>query len=164
MGETEKNIARAFKESERDKSILFIDEADSLFINRETAVRSWETSQTNEILTWMENFCGVFICATNRLPEIDSAAMRRFHFKVTFKPMKKDQRLRLYRSFFSFIKQPVTKSLAQRVQQIDGLTPGDMKAVRERMKYQSDIRHSEIISALEEEQNYKGSFSEKIGF
>jgi len=42
VGETEKNIAHAFKEAEDKKAILFIDEADSFFTSRENAYRSWE--------------------------------------------------------------------------------------------------------------------------
>src|SRR5208282_2047221 len=65
LGESEKNIAEAFDEAEQRGAILFLDEADSLFINRESAVRSWEISQTNELLCQMENFSGIMMCATN---------------------------------------------------------------------------------------------------
>lgn len=165
VGETEKNIARAFKEAEAEKAILFIDEADSLFTSRETATRSWETSRTNELLAWMENFMGILICATNHTPEVDTAAMRRFHWKVNFKPMKSEQRLSLYKSFFDFAEKPLSKTLAVRIKNIEGLTPGDMKTVRERVKFKKDISHADIVSALEAEQAYKkGEAVEKIGF
>jgi transitional endoplasmic reticulum ATPase len=34
--------------------MLVIDEADSLLSDRRGAVRSWEVTQVNEMLTWME--------------------------------------------------------------------------------------------------------------
>lgn len=37
VGETKKNIVRAFKEAEYSNSILIFDEADSLFVNRQSA-------------------------------------------------------------------------------------------------------------------------------
>ena len=65
IGEAEKNIARAFREAERDGAILFIDEADSFLFSRESAHRMWEVSQVNEFLCQMENFKGILICATD---------------------------------------------------------------------------------------------------
>jgi len=48
VGGTEKQIAKAFKKSSSDPNkILFIDEADSLFVSRASAERSWMISQTN---------------------------------------------------------------------------------------------------------------------
>ena len=78
VGQTEQNIREAFEEAEKDHAILFIDEADSFFINRQTAIRSWEVSQTNELLTQMENYKGILICCTNLLDNLDNAVLRRF--------------------------------------------------------------------------------------
>jgi SpoVK/Ycf46/Vps4 family AAA+-type ATPase len=165
VGETEKNIADAFREAEAEKAILFIDEADSLFTDRENSRASWETSRTNELLTQMENFTGILICATNQLSEIDGAAMRRFQWKITFKPLKPKKRGDLYTKFFSFIKTPLTADCLNRVRAIEGLTPGDMKAVREQFKGRDGITHEKIIAALEAEQTYKrGVPANAIGF
>jgi len=51
VGGTEKAIAGAFAEAEDSDAILLLDEADSLFLNREHALHSWERWQTNELLT-----------------------------------------------------------------------------------------------------------------
>ena len=67
------NPARAFHEAERSNQVLMIGEADSLFLNRQTATRSWEISETNEILAQMELFKGVFICTTNLLETLKSS-------------------------------------------------------------------------------------------
>ncbi|MBM4386302.1 MAG: ATP-binding protein, partial [Deltaproteobacteria bacterium] len=62
VGETEKRIKDAFEEAERERAMLFIDEADSFFYARERARHSWEVTFTNEFLTRMENHKGILIC------------------------------------------------------------------------------------------------------
>ena len=84
VGNTEKNIARAFREAEKKEAVLVIDEADTFIFSRDTAQRSWETSQVNEFLTNLEECRCFCICTTNRLDDLDSAALRRFSYKVEF--------------------------------------------------------------------------------
>ena len=47
----------------RDTKIF--DEADSFLQDRSRAMRSWEISSVNEMLTWMENHPYPFVCTTN---------------------------------------------------------------------------------------------------
>lgn len=51
VGETEQNIAKAFKEAKDKKALLIFDEADSFLQSRTNAQRSWEITQVNEMLT-----------------------------------------------------------------------------------------------------------------
>ena len=55
VGETEQPITAAFAEARDAGAFLIFDEADSLLGARESAHRSWEVSQVNEMLTWMES-------------------------------------------------------------------------------------------------------------
>ena len=57
VGESEKEIANAFAAARTQGAMLAIDEADSLLADRRGAVRSWEVTQVNEMLTWMETRC-----------------------------------------------------------------------------------------------------------
>ena len=59
VGQTEKNIANAFKEAKNKKAVLVFDEVDSFLQDRSSANRSWEISQVNEMLVQMESFNGV---------------------------------------------------------------------------------------------------------
>ena len=59
VGQTEKNIANAFKEAKNKKAVLVFDEVDSFLQDRSSANRSWEISQVNEMLVGMESFNGV---------------------------------------------------------------------------------------------------------
>lgn len=96
VGETEKNMARLFEQAGREKAILFLDEFDSFLSSRDRHQRSWETSQTNEMLTQIERFGGILFAATNQRDMIDKAAVRRFDFKVEFDWMKPEQALLLF--------------------------------------------------------------------
>ena len=98
VGETEQNLARVFREAEREQAILFLDEGDSFLRDRSLAHHSWEVTQTNELLTQMEHYDGIFILATNRLDNLDPAAMRRFDFHVHFKSLTLEQKWRLFRT------------------------------------------------------------------
>lgn len=166
VGETEKQIARAFHEAEDNDAILFLDEADSLFIDRQTAHRSWETSQTNEVLTQMENFKGILICCTNLLDHLDEAAMRRFAFKIKFLPLTPDGILRLYKQYFDSVKEPLPPDLESRLSSIRNLCPGDIKAVWQRAQFMGgSLRHGELVAELENEVCYKkGKSKIPIGF
>ena len=44
------------------------------------------------MLQGMERFNGIFVCTTNLLDRIDQAALRRFTFKIQFKPLTRAQR------------------------------------------------------------------------
>ncbi|MDL2306861.1 ATP-binding protein [Desulfovibrio sp. OttesenSCG-928-C06] len=101
VGESEQNIAAAFREAEREGAVLLIDEADSFIFSRAGAVRSWESSMVNEFLTALEDFRGFCICTTNRRADMDKAAMRRFAFKVAFDYSGPEQILTLYKTLLA---------------------------------------------------------------
>ena len=84
VGQTEQQIARAFAEAREEGAMLVFDEADSLLAERGLAQRSWEVSQVNEMLTWMERHPLPFCCTTNLPDRLDGAAMRRFLVKARF--------------------------------------------------------------------------------
>nr|HPQ55301.1 AAA family ATPase [Spirochaetota bacterium] len=167
VGETEKKIRRAFREAEKSGSILFVDEADSFFTSRENAQHSWEVSRTNEFLTQMENHRGMLICCTNLLPQMDRAAMRRFNWKMEFLPLKPEQRVALYGRYFRRKGCTITASMKERVRNIEGLTPGDIRSVWNRNRFldAAAFNHHEVIEALEKEVAYRtGSAVLKVGF
>ncbi len=84
VGQSEKNIADAFESAREAQAMLIFDEADSFLFDRREAVRSWEVSQVNEMLTWMEHHPLPFCCTTNMMERFDSASLRRFTFHILF--------------------------------------------------------------------------------
>lgn len=167
VGGTEHNIREAFEEAERDRSILFIDEADSFFINRETASRSWEVTQTNELLTQMENHKGILICCTNMLDQLDHAVVRRFAWKIEFKPLTNEGKLRLYHKYFKTDGEPLSEEDKHRLSAIADLTPGDISAIRDRYSQVSGVYHNDdrhLIENLRQEVEYRKGRRNRIGF
>ncbi len=100
MGGTEQNIACAFAEAREAQAFLVFDEADSLLLERANAVRSWEISQVNEMLTWMEQHPLPFACTTNLADRLDRASLRRFLVKVRFEWLTPAQARLAFRRFF----------------------------------------------------------------
>lgn len=108
-----------------------IDEADSLFIDRQSAVRSWEVLQTNEILAQMENYMGIFICSTNIIETIDSAAMRRFQKKITFTYLNLEARKKLFKSYLLNPEDRFAAETITELEDLNNLTAGDFKNVHQ---------------------------------
>ncbi|MFO7579616.1 MAG: ATP-binding protein, partial [Nitrosomonas halophila] len=81
VGESEKNIAHAFRQAEQEEALLLIDENDSFLLDRVQAQHSWEIS---------------IIASTNFIKGIDWAALRRFDLKVRFDFMKTQQAWALF--------------------------------------------------------------------
>lgn len=65
MGESEQQIAAAFAEARDTGTFLVLDEADSLLGDCRGVRQSWEVSQVNEMLTWMECHPLPFAATTN---------------------------------------------------------------------------------------------------
>jgi transitional endoplasmic reticulum ATPase len=169
VGETEKNIASAFQDAQENNKILFFDEADSFLYPRQDASHSWEKSFTNEILTQLESFRGIVIFATNDIEGLDSASMRRFRFKVEFRPLTPQGVLEIYNTVLSPLI-PVNENTSEdersQLQAIRNLTVGDFAVVRDRHMFmnQNDITHTLLINALTHEASFRDSGKEDIGF
>ena len=148
VGQTEKNIARAFTQARDEKAVLVFDEADSFLRSRKHAVRSWEIAFVNEMLTWMENHPLPFICTTNLMDELDEASLRRFTFKVRYSFLTPGQIAQAFRHFFGV-------SLAKPPPHLTRLSPGDFAVVKSKVDL-LDIRDAaQLIELLECEQTAK---------
>lgn len=168
VGGTEQNIKRVFAEAAAEKTILFLDEVDGIIQTRERAVRSWEVSQVNELLQWMEKFDGVLICATNFVENLDSAVLRRFTFKLTFDYLTDTgKRLFFDRMFRVFGIRGLMAEETGRLLRIPNLTPGDFRTVRQSLYYtRVGITTTRLLDALEAESAMKHDRGSKavIGF
>lgn len=169
VGMSERYIKEAFEEAERDEAILIIDEADTLLFTRERAQRSWEISFTNEFLTQMERFRGILVCTTNRLAEVDSAAMRRFNQKIEFKYLSpKGNTIFFERLLSPLLEQELDEKGKAALISINDLAPGDFRVVRDRFYFETKDKLSAdmMIQALKEESDLKrvNQAAKAIGF
>ncbi len=166
LGESEKNIRKAYMEAQERNAVLFLDEADSLFINRTKAEKSWEISQTNELLCQMENFRGVALYATNFQQNLDQAIVRRLIYKVEFRYLSGTGVVRQFENSFSkLLDQPLNDTQRQKLAKIGNLTPGDFKVARQRFLLGEAFSFDAALTVLLAESKAKldGSGKPKLG-
>jgi SpoVK/Ycf46/Vps4 family AAA+-type ATPase len=99
IGETEKNLGKIFDEAETANSILFFDEADSLFGKRSEVKDSHDRYANIEVgylLQRIEEYEGIAILATNFRRNMDEAFVRRLQFTVDFPLPGEDDRFRMW--------------------------------------------------------------------
>lgn len=158
VGQSEKRIAAAFQEAADQRAMLIIDEADSLLRDRGGARHSWEVSQVNEMLTWMECHPYPFICTTNLMDSLDPATLRRFLFKVKFLPMTPAQISRHFVTLFG-CEAPAS------VLRLDHVAPGDLEVVARKAKVLGIDKSSELARLIAHEIAHKPEARKlKIGF
>ncbi|HEX5738106.1 MAG TPA: ATP-binding protein, partial [Hydrogenophaga sp.] len=168
VGETEQQMAAMFREAESEKAVLLLDEADSFLQDRRGAQRTYEVTEVNEMLQGMERFAGIFICTTNLMDAIDQAALRRFTFKIKFKPLTHEQRERMF--VVEALNGDATRldeTLAARLLKLDQLCPGDFAAVKRQVEILAEaLTPEEFLGQLEAEHRIKPEVREsrKMGF
>ena len=167
VGENEANIAAMFKEASNEKAILFLDEADSFLRDRQGMTKGWEVSQVNELLQQMEQFQGIFICATNLFDQLDKAALRRFVFKIAFDYLTINQRQALFAESINLDADRLESDHQRRLQRLDHLTPGDYATVlRQAAILKQSLSADQLIEQLEKESALKNGqrVQRSIGF
>lgn len=149
VGETERNIAGAFTRASEDRSLLLIDEVDSLLHDRRQAVRSWEVNAVNEFLMQMERFEGLLVATTNLVEHADPAAARRFDLTIRLGFMRPKQVERMFLECCRTLKLgPPTRDQLARVRALEALTPGDFAAVQRRHRFAPLDSPGKFVGAL----------------
>ena len=141
VGATEQHIATAFDEARDTGAFLVLDEAESLLGDWRLAQRSWEVSQVNEMLTWMETHPLPFACMTNFGEHLDLAALRRFVFKVALDYLAPEQVEGAFHAYFDL---SAPASLAG----IASLTPGDYSVEQRKAGLLGRLQEPEALAAM----------------
>lgn len=157
VGETEQQMAAMFREAEAEKAVLLLDEADSFLQDRRGAQRTYEVTEVNEMLQGMERFAGIFICTTNLMDSIDQAALRRFTFKIRFKPLTARQRETMFVvEALGGDASLLSTELAGRLTKLEQLCPGDFAAVKRQVEILAEaLAPEEFLAQLEAEHRIK---------
>ncbi len=101
IGETEKNLEKAFLFAEKNNVVLFFDEADALFGTRseiQDAKDRYANTEVSYLLQRMEAYDGIVIMATNLKGNIDPAFMRRIRFVARFENPDEEMRRAIWES------------------------------------------------------------------
>lgn len=157
VGESERNIAKAFAEAREAGALLIFDEADSLLADRQQASQSWQVSQVNEMLTWMESHPLPFVCTTNFAAHLDAATQRRFTFRIRFDWLRTEQLIPAWRAHFE-------ADPPQGLRAFDRLAPGDFAIVRRRMQVLGETDPTRILAELAREAEGHEGAPRLIGF
>jgi transitional endoplasmic reticulum ATPase len=170
VGQTEMEIAAMFREAADQKAIVFVDEVDGCFQNRDRAHQTWEVTLVNEFLGELERFGGNFVGATNLRDSMDLAVFRRFDFKVGFDYLKPDQAWLLFKTMAKDLQVPMHPSdvweLKARLAHLHHLTPDDF-AVFKRKSLMDERRPAAdaLLTWLEQEVSYKLGLQKRlVGF
>lgn len=168
VGETEQQIAAMFSRAEEERALLLLDEADSFMQSRQGAVRNYEVSEVNEMLQGMERFDGIFICTTNLFDRLDEAALRRFAFKIRFRPLMRAQREQMFIAEALGGNADALKPVWREIlASLDMLTPGDFAVVKQQSLLLGEALEPEaFLAQLRQEHSIKPELRERrsIGF
>lgn len=157
VGGTEANIAEAFADARDRGAVLLFDEIDSILTNRADARQSWEVSQVNELLTWLDSHPLPVIAATNFEARLEPAAMRRFVFKVRLSPLNRERAALAFVRFFG-------RTAPTALGEIVCLTPGDFSVVRRQLRFGGENGDTAIVTALAREVAARPEGGMPIGF
>lgn len=165
VGESEKHIAGMFREAERERAVLLLDEADSFLQDRKYAQHFWQVTQVNELLTRMEEYDRLFIAATNLVDNLDPASLRRFDFKIKFDYLRLEQRKALFLEYFP-AGDTMCPDMDDRLNIMDTLTPGDFAVLARRSRIIGyTMTAGDALTCLEGECSIKtGNKRRSIGF
>jgi SpoVK/Ycf46/Vps4 family AAA+-type ATPase len=100
IGETEKNLDELFDAAAIGNTVLFFDEADSLFGKRTDVSDShdrYANVETSYLLQRLERYEGVVVLCTNYEKNIDQAFLRRVHVRLEFAMPTEAERAELWR-------------------------------------------------------------------
>ena len=103
VGETPKNIRKAFEAAKKSNSILFFDEADAILSKRVTNMTQAVDVSVNQtrsvMLMLMNEFQDFIIFATNFIENFDPAFMRRISTHIEFQLPDEDCRKKLWQKY-----------------------------------------------------------------
>ena len=103
VGETEKKLHQFLASAKGKPSVLLLDEADSMLMDRSHAEGSTRRYQVNLVNTWLrelDQFEGILVFTTNHADGLDPALERRIMHRMEFKTPTKEVRKRLWESLF----------------------------------------------------------------
>ena len=129
VGETPKNIRKAFEAAKASDSILFFDEADAILSKRVTNMTQAVDVSVNQtrsvMLMLMNEYQDFIIFATNFIENFDPAFMRRISMHVEFTLPDEDCRRKLWR-MYTPDELPHNLDFDELAKKFDGLSGSDI--------------------------------------
>ncbi len=165
VGETPKNIAKAFEFATSQKAVLFFDEADSFLGKRlENVSQSTDTAVNltrSVMIMQLSSYEGIVIFATNLIRNYDPAFISRIRWKVQFDLPDEEARAKIWPAQIPS-KLPLDKSVnfAELAKQFDEISGRDIKnavlkavvaaAKEDKPKEEKRVTQSHFVEAIAE--------------
>ncbi|MBQ9486543.1 MAG: ATP-binding protein, partial [Selenomonadaceae bacterium] len=129
VGETPKNIRKAFEAAKATNSILFFDEADAILSKRVTNMSSATDVSVNQtrsvMLMLMNEYQDFIIFATNFISNFDPAFMRRISTHIEFKLPDLECRKKIWQHYI-LPTMPNNIDIDELAEKYDGLSGSDI--------------------------------------
>lgn len=154
FGVSEKLIREYFYAASTSNSLLLVNEIE-LFLGNPS--NNLIHTIKMEFMQNLENFKGIFIGTTNFVDKMGRSALRRFHLKIEFFPIRKSDLEEIFLEFFKDQLPHTQLTLEQKKQlkSIDNLSFGDFYSVKRQIEHEGEIFFEEILRLLKEEVNYR---------
>ena len=148
VGETPKNIRKAFETAKETNSIIFFDEADAILSRRVTNMTNAtdvSVNQTRSVLLMILNdYQDIVIFATNFIENFDPAFMRRISMHIQFELPDYECRYKLWQKYIPE-EMPNNLNIKKMSLASDGLTGSDISNVILMAAFKAARQHSEIV-------------------
>lgn len=129
VGDTPKNLKKAFETAIKTDSILFFDEADAMLSRRVTNMNNATDTSVNQtrsvLLTLLNDYQGVIIFATNYISNYDPAFMRRILAHIEFELPNEDMRKLIFKKLIPS-QLPNNIKISEIASKYDGLSGSDI--------------------------------------
>ena len=129
VGETPKNIRKAFEAAKKSNSILFFDEADAILSKRVTNMTQAVDVSVNQtrsvMLMLMNEFQDFILFATNFISNFDPAFMRRISIHIKFTLPDEECRKKLWR-MYTPLALPNNIDFDELAKKFDGISGSDI--------------------------------------
>ena len=148
VGETPKNIRKAFEAAAATNSILFFDEADAILSKRVTNMSSATDVSVNQtrsvMLMVMNDYQDFVIFATNFISNFDPAFMRRISTHIEFKLPDLDCRKKLW-SHYILPTMPNNIDIDELAEKYDGLSGSDISNAVLMAAFKAARQNAELV-------------------
>ena len=165
VGETERNIARLFEETDPSEQLIILDEFESLAEDRRGSHRSWEISKVAEFLSRFDDYRGRVIACTNLPDNVDIAVRRRFHLKARLDALTRRQRVEVITRFALELNCKPPENIYDHTDHLDGLAFGHVVNAAEVARYMDHVDWPQFLRLVRSElAGTEGKVSRSIGF
>ncbi|MBO6085605.1 MAG: ATP-binding protein [Acetobacter sp.] len=164
VGETPKNIRKAFEAAKEAQSIIFFDEADAILSRRVTNMSNATDTSVNQtrsvMLMLLNDYQDFIVFATNFIENFDPAFMRRISHHVRFDLPDLDCRRLLWRQYIPQ-EMPNTIDVDKLAKEFDGVSGSEISTAVLKAAFKAARAQATEVSQQDVEEAIEGILASK---